>query len=314
MNNKLTLEEFTKEDVKLKLKVLSLFDGIGGARQAIKNLGIDCQYYSYEIDKYAIKIAQANHPDIIQCGNVLNASFFGFIDTDLLIAGSPCQGFSFAGKQLNFEDPRSKLFFEFVRVKNEIKPKYFLLENVKMKKEYQDVISKELGVEPIEINSALLTAQNRKRLYWTNIPNIKQPQDQYLKLKDILEESTGSKTNCLTTVQKDNLVFACTTDNKKRVIKEQVKSNCLTASYCKGLRATSRPGIATKESIGKGFDEVTKTQFRKLTPIECERLQGFPDNYTSGVSNTQRYKALGNSFTVPVIEHILNKLKENPND
>ena len=113
--------------------------------------------------------------------------------TKILIGGSPCQGFSFAGKQLNFDDPRSKLFFEYVRVLKEWKPDYFLLENVKMKKEFQDIISEQLGVEPIEINSALVSAQNRKRLYWTNIPNVEQPEDKGVLLKDILQENVDEK-------------------------------------------------------------------------------------------------------------------------
>ena len=188
---------------------------------------------SSEIDKNAIQITNKNYPNTIHVGDVqfvTGQQFSAIGGIDLLIGGSPCQGFSFAGKQLNFDDPRSALFFEFVRLKRELNPKWFLLENVKMKKEYQDVISEYLGVEPIEINSSLVSAQNRKRLYWTNIPNIKQPEDKCILLRDItvddwdkiaamrgrydengnivqkLELRQDVKTNTITSVQKDNYV------------------------------------------------------------------------------------------------------------
>ena len=171
------------------MKVLSLFDGISCGRLALERAGIKVdKYYASEIDRYAIQVAKKNYPDTIQLGDCTKLNYLELLDVDLVIGGSPCQGFSFAGKQLNFNDPRSKLFFEFVRAVRTIRPKYFLLENVKMKKEYQDAISAELGVEPIEINSSLVSAQNRKRLYWTNIPNITQPADKGILLKDIVHE------------------------------------------------------------------------------------------------------------------------------
>ena len=153
------------------MNVLSLFDGMSCGQIALNRAGINYDnYFASEIDKYAIKVTKNNYPDTIHIGNVLDVKSEDLPGIDLLIGGSPCQGFSFAGKQLNFNDPRSKLFFEFVRLLEECKPKYFLLENVKMKKEYQNIITEMLGVEPIEINSNLVSAQNRKRLYWTNIP------------------------------------------------------------------------------------------------------------------------------------------------
>ena len=171
------------------MKVLSLFDGMACGYEALLRAWIQIEkYYASEIDKYAIQIATKNHPDIIEIWDVTQVKWEGYQDVDLLIGGSPCQWFSVAGKMLNFNDPRSKLFFEFVRLKNEIKPKYFLLENVKMKKEWQDIISEYLWVQPIEINSALVSAQNRRRLYWTNIPWIQQPQDRWILLKDILQK------------------------------------------------------------------------------------------------------------------------------
>ncbi len=185
------------------MNVLSLFDGMSCTQIALKNLGIKVdKYYASEIDKYAIKVARENFPNTVHLGDIKNITGSDFIcDIDLIVAGSPCQGFSFAGKQLAFDDPRSALFFEFVRLLKEVKPKYFLLENVRMKKEHMDVISQQVsdiypecsngslfGIEPIKINSALVSAQNRNRLYWTNIPNIEQPKDIGLVLRDVLED------------------------------------------------------------------------------------------------------------------------------
>lgn len=175
------------------MKVLSLFDGIACGYEALVRAWIPIEKYrASEIDKYAIQIALKNHPDIIEIWDVCNVNWADY-DADLLIWGSPCQWFSVAGKMLNFSDPRSKLFFEYVRILKECKPKYFLLENVKMKKERVDIISWELWVEPIEINSSLVSAQNRRRLYRTNIPDVIQPKDKGILLKDILEECVDEK-------------------------------------------------------------------------------------------------------------------------
>ena len=186
------------------LRVLSLFDGMSCGQLALQRLGIEVDtYYASEIDKYAIQVTQANFPETIQVGDVCNLKAEDYQDVDLILAGSPCQGFSFAGKQLAFDDPRSALFFEFIRLLKEIKPKYFLLENVRMKQQFQDVITEQVSacypefeggdlfgsqIKPILINSALLSAQNRQRLYWTNIPNIEQPEDKGIVLRDILED------------------------------------------------------------------------------------------------------------------------------
>lgn len=178
------------------MNVLSLFDGMSCGQLALNRAGIKYDtYFASEIDKHAIKVTQANFPNTVQIGDVTEVVGSLLPQIDLLIGGSPCQGFSFAGKQLNFSDPRSFLFFEFVRLLNECKPRYFLLENVKMKKEYQDVISEYLGVHPIQINSALVSAQNRVRLYWTNIPGVEQPEDRGILLKDILEDNVDSRYN-----------------------------------------------------------------------------------------------------------------------
>ena len=176
------------------MNVLSLFDGMSCGRIALERLGIPIDnYYASEIDKYAIKVSQANYPDIIQVGDVTELDTSTLPKIDLIMGGSPCQGFSFAGKQLAFDDPRSALFFEFVRCVEELKPKYFLLENVRMKKEYLDVISEYMGVEPIMINSALVSAQNRVRYYWTNIPRIEQPEQRGIVLRDILETNASNE-------------------------------------------------------------------------------------------------------------------------
>ena len=171
------------------MNVLSLFDGLSCGQLALNRAGIKYdKYFASEVDKHAIKVTQHNHPNTIQLGDVTQIKGQDLPQIDLLIGGSPCQGFSFAGRQLNFDDPRSKLFFEFVRLKEELNPKYFLLENVVMKQEFQDVITEYIGVKPIKINSNLVSAQTRERLYWTNIPNVDQPEDLGITLEDILED------------------------------------------------------------------------------------------------------------------------------
>jgi len=334
------------------MNVLSLFDGMSCGQIALNRLGIKYKnYYASEIDKYPIQVAQANYPETTQLGPVefITKEMFGENKIDLIIGGSPCQGFSVAGKQLNFKDPRSLLFFEFVRLIKELNPKYFLLENVKMKKEYQDIITEYMGVEPIEINSALVSAQNRKRLYWTNIPNITQPNNKGILLKDILEEvesppislnknqqnklekinPTTKKANCLTeaigrggsssefltSVKKKTLALV-TKDNlvvKNESATKGGKAYSLTASYqgavawnsCERKQRTMVPVCDTDDVDPNIYNGV---YYRKLTPVECERLQTVPDNYTDHVSKTQRYKMLGNGWTVDVICHILKNL------
>lgn len=416
------------------ITVLSLFDGMSCGQLALQKLGIKVkQYYAAEIDKHAIQVTQHNFPDTIQLGDVTKVFAKDLPKIDLLIGGSPCQGFSFAGKQLAFDDPRSKLFFEFVRLKNECNPTYFMLENVKMKKEFEIIISKYMGVAPIEINSALLSAQNRVRLYWTNIANepyglfgdmqcmIPQPKDKGILLRDILESDVPDKyylsekmlqyfsnraanfnqgkvnvreeegkASCLTSSMascdiSDNFIKV---DTNLRKAVNQDKANCFTAGGnsgglhsdmtligCIKFGGTDEAKEIRKESMRNGKDytphakkEITgldfekmntlttasnkdnlvmqlngstesggvqpyqqnrvydpngispsllaqmscgthailenKTRIRRLTPTECERLQTVPDGYTSIVSDTQRYRMLGNGWTVDVIAHI----------
>ena len=490
------------------MKVLSLFDGMSCGQIALDQLGIPVErYYASEIDKYAIKVTQANYPNTIQVGDVCNIDPKDFKDIDLIQAGSPCQGFSFAGKQLAFDDPRSALFFEFIRLLKAIKPKYFLLENVRMKKEFLQAISQQVsecypeipfGIEPIFINSSLLSAQSRQRYYWTNIPGIKQPEDRGIVLRDILEDNFDSerdKAHCIDAnyykganveqykkkhrrqlVNKPKRVGTTIGikghDILKRVYSKDGKSPTITAHAAQGstpkietkpkkaydipkeilkdnerqrrvydpsgksptvLARSDSPKITTPKQVGIAVDinghdvlkrvyspdgksptvntcqggnrepkvavqsyrevrtdeakkmrrmtrqktgkdhtpfrakkleprkdgkvgtitpslnkdheisiqnlpdksQTIKSQYykssranferqgtfhatgvqqedltwRKLTPLECERLQTVPDNYTNHVSNTQRYKMLGNGWTVEVIKHIYKNME-----
>ena len=319
------------------INVLSLFDGMSCGQIALDRLDILVnRYFASEIDKHAMKVTAYNYPFTEHIGDVTKVDANDLPEIDLLIGGSPCQGFSFAGNQLNFEDPRSMLFFEFVRLLAETLPKYFLLENVKMKKEYQDVISGYLGCEPVEINSNLVSAQNRRRLFWTNIPIDGLPEDKCIFLSDIIESGVvdRDKSYCIDanywkgtnikqyiTKSRRQVVFELPvafterrTEEAKRIRREyrkkygrdfsprrekklvprtEGKMNCLTATY------------SIKEHTL--IDE--KLNYRKLTPIECERLQTVPDGYTAQVSISQRYKMLGNGWTVDVITHIFKAMK-----
>jgi site-specific DNA-cytosine methylase len=277
------------------MNVLSLFDGISCGQIALKRtLNEPFNYYASEIDKFAIKVTQQNHPNTIQLGDVTKVNSANLPKIDLLIGGSPCQGFSFAGKELNFNDPRSALFFEFVRLLKETSPQYFLLENVVMKKEYQDVISSYLGVQPVLINSVLVSAQNRNRLYWTNIPNITQPDDKNIQLYHVLEKDNNFKAGRMVGRRLKN-GKRCDHDKSIPIVqrieinKNPNKSNCLT-------------------TVAKDNILVNGDKFRYFTPLEYERLQTVPDNYTIGVSDSQRLKMLGNGWTVDVISHILKNI------
>lgn len=335
------------------MKVLSLFDGISCGMVALERAGIKVdRYVAYEIDKYAIEISKKNYPQIEHCGDVTKADFTQYKDFDIVIGGSPCQGFSFAGKQLNFNDDRSKLYFEFERAINEVKPKYFLLENVKMKKEYSDVITKRLGVQPIEINSNLLSAQNRKRMYWTNIPNVILPKDKKIMLKDIVHEN---EKNCTVDLEQYKVPFSNALkildkevyDGKIGYFRQDSQANRVYSIHGKAVTLCGEagggaakmgqylfgcltPDRENKRQCGQRFNTGEKFYtltaldkhgilidgyIRKLTPIECERLQTLPDLYTDkGVNikkipESQRYKCLGNGWTVDVITHILNFIK-----
>lgn len=304
------------------MKVLSLFDGICCGHLALKRAGIKIDSYdAYEIDKNAIKATQINFPDVVQHGDVTKENFTKYkSQIDILIGGSPCQGFSFSGKMLNFSDPRSKLFFEYVRALDEVCPKYFLLENVVMKKEYEDVISSYLGVKPIEINSSLVSAQNRRRLYWTNIPNVMLPEDKNITLKDILEDIEfpnpaairGRKLNKATIVgrrldknghRKDYDKTIPITQCLEVRLTNTDKSNCLTT--------VDKDNVLTPLPAGR-YPNVFKNNlpFRYYTNKEMCRLQTLPDNFLDMIPNTAARKALGNGWTVDVIAHIFRFLPD----
>jgi len=312
------------------MNVLSLFDGMSCGQIALDQLDIDVKnYFAAEIDKYAIKVAQANYPDMIHLGDVRHVQTSGdhLIDEfecghkiDLLIGGSPCQGFSFAGKQLNFDDPRSKLFFEYVRLLKALKPKYFLLENVRMKKESMDVITEMLGVEPVAINSNLVSAQNRHRLYWTNIPMDGIPEDRGIVLSDILEDghTDRDKSHCIDAnyfkggnlksyfeKHRRQLVFSLASAGGNLEPKILQKGRGWNKG---GLKAIDGKTPTLSTSAWEHNNHLTYDEgmtYRKLTPLECERLQTVPEGYTAHVSNTQRYRMLGNGWTVEVIKHIM---------
>ena len=351
------------------MNVLSLFDGMSCGQIALNRAGVKYDhYFASEIDKYAMKVAQANYPQTTQLGDVSKIQFNLPLKVDLLMGGSPCQGFSVAGKQLDFNDPRSKLFFEFVRLKDKLKPKYFLMENVPMKQDSQDIITKYLGVKPITINSSLFSAQNRKRLYWTNIPFDIPTEDKGIVLQDILEDGIANeamtnklgKSHCITaryngavwwnSIQRKQrtMVQVGEADNIKgfdsikriyspngkaptlttmqgghrepkvaigRIVNRRLdkngtrKDNQLELPLSTQLEISDSDKSNCLTTVNKDNVVVEGMQWRKLTPLECERLQTVPDNYTNHVSNSQRYKMLGNGWTVDVIAHIMKGIK-----
>ena len=283
--------------------VVSMFDGISGLQIALNRRGIEYEnYYASEVDSYSIKITQKNYPNTIQMGDIcdLTKACFpreiatGIGRVDLLVGGSPCQGFSLLGNQLNFDDERSKLFFEFVRLKNELNPTWFILENVVMRQDIRDAISALLGCQPIKINSSILSGQNRKRLYWTNIPDVRQKLARttfpHITGQSVLIDQTYETA----TVRKGK------DGGPRQIVKPASdKLGCLTASYWKGINSDGRPAKS------KFFGDYEAGKAEMLSPLECERLQTVPEGYTEGVSKTQRYKALGNGFTIEVISFIL---------
>jgi DNA (cytosine-5)-methyltransferase 3A len=275
--------------------VLSLFDGMSCGQIALNKLGIKYDnYYASEIDEPAMSVTQFNYPNTIQMGSITELQSSQLPKIDLLFGGSPCQSFSNAGNGTGF-DGKSGLFYDFVRLLKECKPTYFLLENVKMKKEWQDIISKELGVQPIKINSNLVSAQNRERLYWTNIPVVGQPEDKQIYIEDILDNTFDSKywlkernTELLSKkVSIEGAPDICCIDVYNKKFKKDRKSPTLTLPHHNSLRL------------------LQDGKFRKLTPNECERLQTVPVDYTNtGIADIHRYSMLGNGWTVDVIAFI----------
>lgn len=306
------------------MKILSLFDGISCARVALERAGIPVEaYYASEIDKYAIQVSNKNYPEIQHIGSVtdvrkvdeagvvVTVPYDDLVGVNLLIGGSPCQDLSIAKRdRKGLDGERSGLFWEYVRILNEVKPKYFILENVaSMPKEAKDLISETLGVQPIMINAALVSAQQRKRLFWTNIPNVTLPEDRGVLLKDILIDGieTKEKSLCITATYSR----ACPRDYFEKSSRQLIKVGEFFGGgqggrvYSIEGKSVSLSALGGGGGAKTGLYETTQGTYRKLHPIECERLQGLPDNYTEGISNTQRYKCCGNAFNVDVVAHIL---------
>ena len=325
------------------MRVLSLFDGISCGQVALNRAGINYDtYYASEIDKFAKQVTQQNYPRTFQLGDINNWKNWGFDfgSIDLIFAGFPCQAWSVAGKQKGDNDPRGALVHTLIDIWKEVKKKNpnvkFLFENVRMKKDFIVYINELFNVEPIEINSALVSAQNRKRLYWTNIPNVTQPKDKGIVLKEVISWSRSTrypkdgpkyvefrfnkngKSNTLTTgwgcgsFSSKNLIFLHGLEEGRRL--DDGKS--FSRNFREGARIYSIDGksatLTAKTKGGKGgysglYGEAKKGKIiaRQLTPNECEKLQTLPENYTEQLSDTQRYKAIGNGWTVDVIVHIL---------
>ena len=340
------------------MNVLSLFDGMSCGQQALERARIKVDnYFASEIDKYAIQVTMANYPNTKQLGSVVNVNGYSLPKIDILIGGSPCQSFSFAGKRKGmstkdeqeiltlehylelksegFEfEGQSYLFWEYMRLLNEVKPKYFLLENVMMAEKWENILTNAIGVKPIMIDSCLFSAQNRQRLYWTNIglqPQglfgnlesiIKKPKDKGILIEDILQQNVDKKylLNDLDVIKIENYNEI---ENRIDYFKKKLylyninlkENKVLALDYRsdEGLRYRENgksPTLTCKGSNMNGGAMVSiNKNIRRLTPVECERLQTVKDNYTNHVSDSQRYRMLGNGWTVDVIVHILNYIK-----
>jgi len=290
------------------VKVLSLFDGMGCGRLALERAGVVVdEYYASEVDKYAMAVTQHHYPSVVQLGDVASVRASDLPVIDILIGGSPCQGFSSAGNGLNFNDPRSSLFFEYVRLLRECSPRYFLLENVAMKQEYVDIVSKFVGWQPVKVNSALVCAQNRRRLYWTNLC-VKELEDRHIVLRDIIDPLAKRKFVDLSrihTSRRSRNYLQYDISGKGHMSQDQ------RAFYLHGKHGTLQSsGPMTKVLFNDG-------RIGLLTAIECERLQTVPDDYTfiegdnnKVISDAQRKRMLGNGWTVDVIAHIFNGLRQ----
>lgn len=276
---------------KNKITILSLFDGISCGRIALDRAGIrhDC-YLSSEIDEKAISVTMYNHPYTVQLGDVRTVSSNMIPPIWLMMGGSPCQGFSSVGKGEGLDDPRSMLFWEFVRLLKECRPRYFLLENVPMRKDWNAIITNALGVEPISINSNLVSAQNRSRLYWTNIPGISQPDDLGITLDDVIEEPNE---------------YRVAGSWEKYVPESRPR---FVDPYNHREITEKSTSLRTNINNGNMWIRTPNGDYRNLTVTECERLQTIPEGYTSIVSPSQAKKMIGNGWTVDVIAHILRSI------
>lgn len=315
------------------MNVLSLFDGISCGMIALEraNIKVD-NYYSSEIEKSAIDISKKNYPNIIRMGDITKINketLSNLPKIDLILAGSPCQGFSRNGNMLNFEHEQSKLFFDFIKILNWIRDNNnrdvkFLLENVEMKKEWKDIITSYVKVAPLDINSKLVSAQNRPRTYWTNIPNASIPEDKNINLYDILEldhqydliDYQGIKIDSSFNKKEINLINIV---NKEVRISQATKQGYIIAEDGDGINLSFPTSKTRRGRVVKKKSNTLDKQcnicvyyngiLRKLSLVELERLQTLPDGYTEGVSDNKRKNAIGNGWTVDVITYLLKGLK-----
>ena len=295
------------------MNILSLFDGISCAYVALLRAGITPTFYmASETDKYAIQISKKNFPDIIHVGDVRDVVGIPPSDGyDLLIGGSPCQDLSIAKHNRKvLQGEKSSLFWEYVRILKSANPKYFILENVaSISQEAKQEITEALGVEPIMIDAALVSAQQRKRLFWTNIPSVEQPADKNIFLKDILLDGIAERDKSL--VVTATYSRACPRDYFTKHSRQLIKVGHFNSGgqgdhvYSTKGKPVTPSATGVVHGSKTRLYETTQGVYRKLHPVECERLQGLPDNYTDGISHTQRYKCLGNAFNVDVVAHIL---------
>lgn len=290
------------------MNVLSLFDGISVGRLALERAGLPVtNYYTSEIDEYAMKVSRLNHPDTIQLGDIQELDAAQLPAIDLLIAGSPCQDLSSLGKGAGLEGSRSGLFFDALRILEQTKPKYFLFENVaSMRDRDKKAITELLGVEPILINSSKLSAQTRKRLYWTNIPGVRQPEDRGILLEDIITDGAVDrpKAHALLTNQLPE-----TEGGLKRYLTKSTGQLVFREGYYAELdKKTKLKRYPAMKRVSDRLDYLKhhhNSVLRHINIHEAEALQTLPKDYTAGISKSQRFKCLGNSFTCDVIAHIL---------
>ncbi|MDF2792212.1 MAG: dcm [Neobacillus sp.] len=320
----------------MNINVLSLFDGISCGRESLKQLDkhID-NYFASEIEESAIEVALKNHPNITPIGDINNLTgdkLKKLPKIDLILAGSPCQGFSRNGKGLNFDDPRSKLFFKFIDIVNWIKENNnpdvkFLLENVVMKKEWEKVIDQYTSEKSMEINSSLVSAQKRPRLYWTNIEGVQQPKDKSIELKDILETNVPNTYDVEEEILKSDPVELYDWRIERfievkgdiAIVRQATKQGYLIAEDGDSINLTIPNSKTRRGRVGKGKANTLDTQcnqavfidgrIRRFTITELERLQGLPDGYTDGIKDAARKKAIGNGWNIDTIVHILSYLK-----
>lgn len=294
------------------LNVLSLFDGISCGQVALERAGIKVnQYYASEIEESAIKVTQSNYPNTMQLGDITKITeeqLDAIMPIDIVIGGSPCQDLSsfknYNGEATGLDGNKSRLFYEYIRILKYLKPKYFLLENVaSMKDVWRDLISEILGVEPIMINSSLVSAQERKRYYWTNIPGVTQPENKNIVIRDIIQDLNEVPDKCWYDRE-----FIYNGDDSKvqcmllgRGLMRNGREVYNQNSKCNTLLCDGDGGNRQKKVYQDG-------RCRRFTPLEYERLQTLPDNYTACICNSKRYTGAGNGWTVDVIAHIFKQL------